>query len=121
MTVKRKNREIKKRVLLKGEVRNVPAGELAALLWGLVEAIHHPKIGFNHATTDVTGWLNSIAPYGLNLDSAFVEDLLYASNMLDELKKFKHPQGKSFNDSVKAVLKPGETFDKETNQIVRKS
>jgi hypothetical protein len=120
MTEKRIKREIKRRVLLKGELMSVQAADLAALLWGLNQAIHSPKIGFNHATTDVSGWMKSLAPYGVGLDSAFVEDMLYACNMLDELKQFKHPQGKTFDQMLKTLLSPVEIFDKETNSIVRK-
>lgn len=104
--------------MLKGTTHNLQAAELVALIWSLNEAIHSPKIGFNHATTDVQGWLQSLAPHGISLDTAFVEDMLYASNMLDELGKFKHPLGKSFNDAVRLVLAPGETFDKDVNEIV---
>lgn len=118
MTEKRKAREIKRRVLLKGTLATIPAGELVALFWALNEAVHNPKVGFNHATTDITGWLSSIAPYGITVDTAFAEDLLYAANLLDELKKYKHPQGKTFDQTLKAVLRPGQTFDKMTNEIL---
>ena len=120
MTEKRLKREIKKRLVLKGTTHTVQAGELVALMWALNEAIHSPKIGFNHATTDVVGWLASLAPYGISLDTAFVEDMLYAANMLDELKKYKHPNGKSFDDTLRLVLAPGEAFDKDVNEICRK-
>lgn len=99
---------------------SVQASDLAALLGGLTQAVHEPKVGFNHATTDVEGWMKSLAPYGINLDSAFVEDMLYACNMLDELKKFKHPQGKTFDQMLRTLLSPVETFDKLTNEIKRK-
>lgn len=120
MTEKRRNREIKKRIVLKGTTHTLQASELVALLWALNEAISHPKVGFNHATTDVQGWLSSITPHGVSLDTAFLEDLLYSANMLTELNKYKHPLGKSFDETLRLVLKPGETFNKDINEICRK-
>jgi hypothetical protein len=117
MTEKRKTKEIKKRILLRGRLRNISAGDAAALLTSLVAAIHEPRVGFNHATTDIAGWLGSIAPYGMTLDDAFIEDMLYACNLLNEIKKYKHPQGKTFEETLKTILKPGEAFDLETNEI----
>lgn len=119
-TENRKAREIKKRVLLTAEKRNISAGDFAALLSGLVAAIRHPKVGFNHATADVAGWLASIAPYGITLNDAFIEDMLYACNMLDELGEFSHPEGKTFTKTLATVLRRDERFDKEINSIVRK-
>lgn len=120
MTEKRIRREIKKRLVLKGTTHSLQAGELVALIWSLNEAIHNNKVGFNHATTDVQGWLHSLAPHGISLDTAFVEDMLYAANMLDEMGKYKHPLDKSFDDTLRLVLAPGEIFDKDVNEIVRK-
>lgn len=117
MTENRKAREIKKRVLLTSQKRNISAGDFAALLSGLCASIKHPKVGFNHATTDVAGWLASIAPYGITINDAFVEDMLYACNMLNELKLFSHPQGKTFEETLRTVLRPSETFDLEINSI----
>lgn len=120
MTEKRKAREIKKRMLLSHQKRNIAAGDFAALLAGLCIAIKHPKVGFNHATTDVAGWLSSIAPYGITINDAFVEDMLYACNMLDELGQYSHPQGKTFQETLSTILRRTEYFDKDTNSILQK-
>lgn len=113
-------REIKRRVLLKGKTRHISAGDFAALLNGLTAAVLNPKIGFNHATTDLDGWLRSLAPVGISLDEAFVEDMLYACNMLSEDNKFKHPQDKTFEQTLKSILGNVEIFDLDTNSIQAK-
>lgn len=117
MTERRINREIAKRILTKGKLQTVVMADFAALLSGLLQSIKDKDVGFNHATTDVDGWLNGLAPNGLTMDVAFIEDMLYACNMLDELDKFEHPQGKTFDGMLRTVLMPGQSFDKETNSI----
>jgi hypothetical protein len=120
MTAKREAREIKKRILLKGRKRHIGAGDFAALLSGLQQAVLNPKVGFNHATTDLDGWLRSLAPAGISLDEAFIEDMLYACNMLHELGKFQHPLNKNFDEMLKSILGVTDSFDKDTNTIVSK-
>lgn len=117
MTAKRQKREIKRRILLKGVSVNISAENLAALLTSLTLSTQDPKFGFNHVTTDAQGWFASFAPYGVDMDQAFIEDMLYAANMLDEAGKFKHPKGMGFDDMLKTVLKSSEYFDKDTNEI----
>lgn len=120
MTANRIAREIKQRILLSGEVMNVPAGDFFALVYLLIQSTREPRVGFNHATTNLEGWMNSFAPYGLNMDKAFVEDLLYGANMLNEIKKFSHPQGKTFEQMLRTVLRPNQAFDSLTNSIQEK-
>jgi hypothetical protein len=113
----KRRKEIKKRIVLKSQRRNIGAADFAALLHCLCLAAKDEDIGFNHATTDLTGWFSSLAPYGVTINDAFVEDMLYAANLLNEQEKFVHPQGKSFDDFLKGLLKRGEVFDKDLNTI----
>lgn len=113
----KRRREIKRRVVLKSQRRNVNAADFAVLLHSLCKACLDKDIGFNHATTDLTGWFNSLAPFGVTLNDAFIEDMLYAANLLQEQEKFQHPLGKSFDDLLKAILKRSEVFDRDTNTI----
>lgn len=117
MTVSKVNRDIARRILLKNKIQRLRAADFAALISGLARSLTDKDVGFNHACTDVEGWFKSLAPYGLGLDAAFVEDMLYACNMLDEVGRFEHPLGKSFDDMLRTVLAPGQTFDKDTNEI----
>jgi hypothetical protein len=120
MTIKRKQREINKQIILKGKIRQIGAADLFALIAAFTQAAQNPKIGFNHVSTDITGWLASFAPWGLVMDDAFLEDLLYGANMLDELGQFKHPLEKDFDGMLAGILRPGEVFDKVTNSIREK-
>jgi hypothetical protein len=120
MTVARKNREIKRRIMTKGKQVNISGLDLAALIHNMIEASLNPKVGFNHATTDIVGWFSSLAPYGVTIDEAFLEDMLSSSNMLDEIGKFKHPLNISFDKLVSRVTTPTQKFDKDTNTITGK-
>lgn len=107
--------------MLSGELMNVPAGDFFALVHMLLQSAKDSKVGFNHVSTDLSGWMNSFAPYGLNMDKSFVEDMLYGANMLDEVGRFSHPQGKTFDQMLRTVLRPNQQFDKFTNSISEKA
>lgn len=117
MAERKTAKEIKRRILLSPHKRNVSAGDFAAMLVGLCVSIKDSKVGFNHATTDVVGWFSSLAPYGITINDAFVEDMLYGCNMLDELGHFSHPLGKTFQQTLATVLRKDEVFDLDTNSI----
>lgn len=113
----RKNKEIKRRIMPKGRQVSISAVDLAALFHNLINAAQNPKVGFNHATTDLIGWFASLAPYGVQIDEAFLEDMLSSANMLDEIGKYHHPLDYPFDKLVHRVTKPGQKFDKDTNTI----
>jgi hypothetical protein len=117
---RKRQREIKWRIVLKDQRRNISAADFAALIHSLCLSHFDRDIGFNHATTDINGWLSSLAPYGVTINDAFVEDMLYAANMLQEQEKFQHPQGKTLDEVLNGMLKKTEYFDKDTNTIREK-
>lgn len=113
----KRRKEIRRRIVLKSQRRTVSAADFATLIHSLCLAARDKDVGFNHATTDLEGWFKSLAPYGVTIDDAFVEDMLYAANLLNEVERFNHPQGKTFDELLSTVLKPKETFDREINTI----
>lgn len=109
--------DAKKRLLLKKRTIVLSPTDFGALVFNFVKAARDPAIGFEHVSTDLFGWFKALAPSGVELDEAFVEDMLCASNFLYEKKKFEHPTNKSFDQMVQDVIGRNKKFNTYSNTI----
>ena len=106
-----------KRLMLKRRTVKLSPTDFGALVFNFVKAARDPNIGFEHVATDLFGWFRALAPSGVELDEAFVEDMLCAANFLDEKKKYEHPTNKPFTTLVRDVIGRNKKFNKYTNTI----
>lgn len=114
---RRRAREIKKRIMLKGKKIALSAQDFCFLVGAMVAAINDKDVGLNHVSTDSLGWFNSLIPLGVSIDEAFVEDMLYAASMLDEGGSYKRLTGTTFEELLKRVVRGSKIFDRETHTI----
>lgn len=91
--------------------------DMAILLWHAHRAAQHPKIGFQNLHETVQEFRVRMERRRLPVHTADLEELLWCANMCDEENEFYHPEGKSFDDIVRSVLKTFWTFDKNLNTI----
>lgn len=79
--------------------------DLAVLLWHLHAAAKDAEIGMNDAEETlemVVGRLKTRQPH--KIQTRGVEGALYCCNLMDEVGKFWHPEGKPFDQFLKEIV-----------------
>jgi len=95
--------------------KNINLLNLAVLLFNLAKADRDPEIGGGDIRESLEHVLKRLNFY-IFIDPADIENLLWASNMLDENGEFWDAKGRSFDEFVRGVVKRG-VFDKTYNEI----
>lgn len=93
--------------------------DLAVLLYHLGLSERHQNVGYNDADISMIALLSKLSQY-IELSESDLERLLYASNLMDEQKEWKHPLGLSFETWLKDIMGHGESYHRVYNTIERK-
>lgn len=95
--------------------------DIAALLANLHEASRNPRVGFEDADQTLGELSGKLASRYVRINTKDLESALWASNLLDELGQFWHPNDVSFDQFVNKFCLAGESFNREYNFFTRRS
>jgi hypothetical protein len=119
--VLKRNRQLLEKGYLRkkgAQWRFVSLFDLAVMMYHIALAKSHKEVGFEDANNTYDG-LKRRLNKNVFVDPSWIESGLWACNMLDELKLFKHPEGLNFDDYLKEVIRSG-VFDKTYNTVTFK-
>ncbi len=110
-----------KRMMLKKKKIKVGATDFVALLYNLVQASKNKDIGFEHCSNDLYHFILAMMPGGVELDEAFVEDMLVAAQQLKEKNLFSHPTNKPFDKFIQDVVGRENEYEPTTSTMSSRS
>lgn len=100
-------------------MRAVTVLDLVTLLGNVYRGAAMADVGFEDAEQTlqaITAKLNM----KIRVPQSDIESALWACNLLDEKKKFWHPQGALFEQFIRKLVGPDHTFDRTYNLILEK-
>jgi hypothetical protein len=99
--------------------RPVKLRDLTVLIYNVWRGAEDKRVGFEDARETVDSLVAKLSKETL-MDPSLLESGLWSCNLLAEQDQFWHPQGRSFDEFVRELLKPGEKFNRTYNVIERK-
>lgn len=117
MTQARLSRERSQKALLHGDDMHVSAVDLATLFFNMGRAMN--RVGWNHVSVDMPMWFKHFAPNGVKMDRAFLEDLLYFSQMEYEKDTFADIFGNpDFKNMISRICSIRYRYEPDLNILV---
>jgi hypothetical protein len=118
--VSRRGAPIKPNYLAKtgGQWRPVLLLDLAVLLYAVHQGASDDLVGFEDARETLESLTKRLSKRVL-VDPNLIESSLWSANLLDELGRFKHPNGLSFEEFAQRIVGRGK-FNRRYNVIERK-
>jgi hypothetical protein len=118
MTLKKLERRRKKEALLTGIKHTVPTVPFLALLILTARLADKQSSGWNHVSLTLKQWLRCLAPYGVEVDAAFLEDMVSTINEVRENKSIECLD-RSVADIIREVTPRGHKFDSEISKLIK--
>lgn len=83
----------------------ITALDLVVLLDHLSRGAFHPEVGYENSEVPYKKMVRNLAERTIRIRVSEVESALWSCNLMSEIGKFEHPDGLSFDNFVKKMLR----------------